>query len=76
MPLLQDATLPGKDWEITQLQYGISLRTDQYRYTELRDGVMLYDLFADPNEWHNLAGKPEFAKQEERLRQMLKTITQ
>ncbi|MGD7651891.1 MAG: sulfatase [Verrucomicrobiales bacterium] len=73
-PRLHDAARPGKDWELTQLQNGVTLRTDRYRYTELKGGTMLYDLSADPHEWRNLAGKPSHAETERTLRNTLSSI--
>ncbi len=73
-PILQDAGLPGKEWELTQLRNGISLRSDEYRYTELKNGNMLYDLKNDPNEHTNLAGRPEIADREKLLREKLHGI--
>ncbi len=44
--------------------FGISVRTEQYRYTEWdegRQGSTLHDLIADPMETKNLANDPQFA---------------
>ena len=76
VPQLRDGSAPGKDWEFSNVAGGHSLRTDRYRYTALKDGNMLYDLIRDPNESHNLAGNPEFAKQEKQLRDTLSAILQ
>ena len=39
-----------------------SVRDERLRYTRYRDGTEeLYDTRNDPNEWNNLAGKPEHA---------------
>jgi arylsulfatase A-like enzyme len=47
-------------------EYAIINRNWRYiRYGE--DGEELYDLQADPNEWHNLAGKPEHAARKTEL---------
>ena len=70
-PQLENTSLPTKGWELTQFENGVSLRTDQYRYTELKDGVMLYDLQEDPKEWRNLAGNPEVAETEGALKAKL-----
>lgn len=56
---------PDAKWERPALTtYGRNnhaLRTDRYRYIRYEDGSEeLYDHQQDPNEWHNLAGRPEF----------------
>jgi choline-sulfatase len=51
------------------------LRTRQYKYNLIvgPEGIdnQLFDMTADPDEWHNLAGKPEFAEIEQVLHQRL-----
>ncbi len=74
VPRLGNPEAAGKEWELTQLENGVTLRTGRYRYTELINGVMLYDLEDDPNEWHNLAGRPETADKEASLRKLLAQI--
>ena len=38
------------------------VRSVNWRYIRYADGSQeLYDMRSDPNEWHNLAGKPEYA---------------
>ena len=38
------------------------VRSENWRYIHYADGSEeLYDMKNDPNEWHNLAGKPEHA---------------
>ena len=45
-----------------------ALRTDRWRYIRYADGgEELYDHRTDPNEWHNVAGQPEFLKIKEDL---------
>jgi hypothetical protein len=40
-----------------------SLRTRRFRYILCRDGEQeLYDHDNDPNEWNNLAARPEWAE--------------
>lgn len=49
----------------------ISVRTERWRYSRFPDGEELYDHDADPNEWHNLAAKPEHAETKKRLAALL-----
>jgi len=54
---------------------GRSIRTPRYRYTEWdggRHGVELYDYEADPDEYTNLAGRPDAAEVEQELRGLLR----
>ena len=52
--------------------YGISVRTDRWRYTRWSDGaVELYDHTQDTGEWHNVAGQPENADLLKRLAALL-----
>jgi arylsulfatase A-like enzyme len=39
----------------------LTLRTERWRYTRYPDGEELYDHDQDPNEWTNLAAKPDYA---------------
>jgi arylsulfatase A-like enzyme len=62
-PLLAD---PEAGWDrpvITTFGYGeYSIRNERYRYIRYIDGgEELYDHQADPEEWTNLAGDPEYA---------------
>ena len=44
------------------------MRTEQWRYIRYHDGgEELYDETKDPNEWTNLAAKPEMAKVKSKL---------
>jgi arylsulfatase A-like enzyme len=63
VPLLKD---PQLEWDrpalTTHGRGNHALRTERWRYIHYSDGgEELYDHTADPNEWHNLAAKPEFA---------------
>ncbi len=52
-----------------------SVRSSRYRYTLCGNGEQeLYDHKDDPNEWNNLAGKPEMAEIAGRLRKELMAI--
>lgn len=70
MPIIEQPTLPWKTAVFSQFggtEYGgMSIRTEQYRYTEWGQsggrGVELYDYGTDPNEIVNIAGLPENAK--------------
>jgi len=67
-PLLEDPETPWHKPAITSSGADkTSVRTERWRYTEYPDGKELYDHDADPNEWTNLAGKPEHAVTERRL---------
>lgn len=75
VPLLAD---PSGNWDrpaFTQVYRdgfpGHSLRTERWRYTEWdngRKGVELYDHDADPGEYNNLAGDPQYASVADELR--------
>jgi uncharacterized sulfatase len=76
-PLLDDPAQLGKQAAFTQVERaggGRTVRTDRWRYTEWRggaQGVELYDHSADPEEYHNLAGRPETALIERELKYLL-----
>ncbi len=62
-PLLKN---PKKKWPRPALttfgQNNHGLRSEHWRYIQYADGSEeLYDHKNDPNEWHNLADKPEYA---------------
>ena len=63
VPLLRD---PALAWErpalTTHGRGNHAVRSERWRYIRYDDGgEELYDHTNDPNEWHNLAGRPEFA---------------
>lgn len=48
------------------------VRAGNYKYVYIHGhGSQLFDLMADPGEWHNLAGRPEMQKLEEELRGLI-----
>jgi len=61
--LLADPKAPWSDPAITTYNFkNHAVRTEGWRYIRYADGgEELYDEAKDPNEWTNLAGKPEFA---------------
>ena len=75
VPILQDPTLAGKSWELTQgAPGGASIRTQRYRYTEWNEGQrgsMLYDLQSDPREFKNLAKEESHQEIVARLKRKL-----
>ena len=53
---------------------GHSVRTERWRYTiwdDGRQGEQLYDYQTDPNELHNLASKPAYAKTVAELKNLI-----
>lgn len=73
-PLLDNPTLQWKRAVFSQVERseGRSVRTEHYRYNSWgRKGEELYDHKADPYEYTNLAGKPEYANVLEQMRTIL-----
>ena len=63
VPQLKDAA-GQRPWPAitTHNQDNHGIRTERWRYIHYADGSEeLYDMQADPNEWKNLAGDPQFA---------------
>ncbi len=61
VPQLRDAAAP-REWPAltTQGPGNTAVRTERWRYIRYADGSQeLYDRQADPNEWRNLASKPD-----------------
>ena len=63
VPQLRDAAAQRDRPAITNHNQGNhAIRSQRWRYIRYADGSEeLYDMQADPNEWHNLAAKPEHA---------------
>ncbi len=52
-----------------------AVRSQDFRYIRYNNGEEeLYHCAADPYEWHNVADRPEFAAEKERLRALLPTF--
>ncbi len=63
VPQLRDVATP-RQWPAitTHNQGNHAVRSEKWRYIRYADGSQeLYDMVADPNEWTNLAAKPEYA---------------
>ena len=62
-PQLRDARAPRSRPAITSHNQGNhGVRSERWRYIRYADGAEeLYDMHRDPNEWTNLAGRPEHA---------------
>lgn len=72
-PLLKD---PNRAWErpalVTYLQGNHAVCSERWRYIHYADGgEELYDQKNDPNEWTNLAARPEFASIKAKLAESL-----
>jgi arylsulfatase A-like enzyme len=63
-PQLRDAATPRTRPAITSHNQGNhAVRSERWRYISYADGTEeLYDVQNDPQEWTNLAGRPEFAE--------------
>lgn len=81
-PLLDNPAAAGKSAAITQVRrgrgrnnpplHGYSVRTERYRYTHWDGaGEELYDHQSDPQEYTNLAGRPESREVIDALKQHL-----
>ena len=73
VPLLED---PDRKWDYPALvTYGYNnhaVVSDRYRYIRYNDGSEeLYDDIEDPNEWTNLAGRPELASVKRELARVM-----
>lgn len=74
-PLAEGAkAVVWRDFLVAESKNGRMVRTAQYKYTVYFTGVIresLVDMLADPGEMVNLAGRPEFAAEMARHRELL-----
>ncbi len=73
VPLLEN---PARAWDRPAVSTNgfrnHAVSTNRYRYLRYADGSEeLYDLQTDPNEWHNLAGDPQFSSVQAELAEWL-----
>jgi arylsulfatase A-like enzyme len=81
-PLLEDAEAEHKPAIFTRHGGGDAVRTDRFRYMEMRSrggrgelqGVGLFDLAQDPEENQNVAEQPAYAQTREQLKAMLDAV--
>jgi arylsulfatase A-like enzyme len=60
VPLFKDTTVKIPPAMMTYMKGNHAIRTERWRYIQYIDGTEeLYDEKNDPNEWNNIAGKPE-----------------
>ena len=78
-PVLTDPEATHRDFAISEIQGEIMLLNREWKAALNADGevYLLFDVQNDPNEIHNLAGKPEVADVETALRlQILERLMQ
>jgi len=73
VPLLEN---PARAWDRPAVSTNgfrnHAVSTNRYRYLRYADGSEeFYDLQTDPNEWHNLAGDPQFSSVQAELAEWL-----
>ncbi|PHN05930.1 sulfatase [Flavilitoribacter nigricans] len=74
VPVLKDSTITLPPALMTYGRDNHALRTERWRYIRYRDGSEeLYDHTRDPNEWDNLADRPEYRKIMDELARQLPT---
>ena len=62
LPVIEQPTRPWKTAAFSQRNYGATIRTERYRYTEFQKQRELYDYSLDPNSDFNIAHLPENAE--------------
>ena len=78
-PLLADVNAEHKDAVITRHGGGDAVRTDGYRYMEMRtkggkgplQGVGMFDLEKDPDENQNVAEDPAYGETRKKLKAIM-----
>lgn len=79
-PQLEDPAKPGKDAAFTLVsrggaRFGQAVHAQRWHFNRWSDGAEeLYDLLNDPEENHNLAGRPEHAAVQTELRGKLTAV--
>lgn len=76
LPLLRDPGAIRKEPALTTYRRGNhTIRTERWRYIRYQDGSEeLYDHRSDPNEWDNLASRPEYRRTARELAKWLPTV--
>ncbi len=72
LPVIEEPMRPWKTAAFSQRNYGASIRTERYRYTEFQKQRELYDYSLDPNSDFNIAHLPENEELVEHLRERLR----
>lgn len=73
VPQLKNPAAAGKGSAVTKWREGVVLTTEQFLYTEYKQGErMLYDLKQDPQENRNVFGDPAYQATAKRLAAQLK----
>ena len=71
-PLLTNAAAKRKPAVVSFMPGNFAIRDERWRYIRYADGgEELYDEQTDPNDFHNLASEPKFAKEKQRLAQFV-----
>ncbi|PQV51497.1 sulfatase-like protein [Jejuia pallidilutea] len=75
-PIIKGNVASNNSYAITTYGWGNhSIRSGSYRYTQYEDGSEeLYDEIEDPNEFDNLANKPERSNIKDSLRKLLPKV--
>jgi len=78
-PMFDDPTYEVRDaaFSVAPMREGFLLREDKWAYIQYKedasDGIELFDVENDPQQFHNLAGLPDHESQVKRLQRKLAT---